>query len=404
MQPTLKRQHDFITTSLMMFFYSALVSLTVYIDSSFITKQLSTATLPFGINFLDNPESGVGWVYACSAIITLLGLTFAPRLLKLFGLYRIMFVSLVLNFFAFLGLAGFASPTLALACFLISGGMTSIIFFYFDILMESLSSETTTGFVRGIMMTVSSVAWMLPPLISGSLMERAEYSTIYFSAAILIIPVIGLLTAYLHGYPDKVYQTESFRHVASELKSSPDLWHILAISYFLQIFYLWMVIYTPLYLHETLGITGTQFGLIMTIALSAFVIFPYPAGQLADKKYGEKEMLVGGFLLMVLSTISIPFIQSASLALWALVLFTGRTGASIVETMADTYFFKKVDRDNASMVGTYRRMRPLAMLTAPLGSAFLLLIPGFTISTLFLVLAILLLIPIVLVSLLHDTK
>ncbi len=58
--------------------------------------------------------------------------------------------------------------------------------------------------------------------------------------------------------------------------------------------------------------------------------------------------------------------------MWGALLFVGRMGAATVETMSEVYFFKHVDAHNASLVGYFRRARPLAFIIAPLLASVLL--------------------------------
>jgi Na+/melibiose symporter-like transporter len=64
-----------------------------------------------------------------------------------------------------------------------------------------------------------------------------------------------------------------------------------AINVLLQLFYTFMVIYVPIYLTEVIGFSWSELGLILCIALIPFVLLDSPVGELADKKYGEKEFL-----------------------------------------------------------------------------------------------------------------
>ena len=51
--------------------------------------------------------------------------------------------------------------------------------------------------------------------------------------------------------------------------------------------------------------------------LLPFLFFQLPLGHLADKKYGEKEILIIGFVVMGATTMLIPYIGTASLIFWA---------------------------------------------------------------------------------------
>jgi MFS family permease len=167
-----------------------------------------------------------------------------------------------------------------------------------------------------------------------------------------------------------------------------------------------MIIYTPLYLHNHLNYSYQDVGLMLTLALSAFVIFPYPMGIIADKWLGEKELLVLGFLLMSGTSAVLPILGGthASFATWAIILFVGRVGASTVETMAEAYFFKKIDGHNAGLMGYFRRSRPLAFIAAPILASLLLEFNVVPISGLFGILSGIMILAIYFPLQLRDTK
>src|SRR5574343_531078 len=101
------------------------------------------------------------------------------------------------------------------------------------------------------------------------------------------------------------------------------------INFILQFFYAWMVVYTPIYLYEHMRFTWDSIGVIFTIMLAPFVIFGLPVGILIDKYHVKKRTLLYiGFVIISLATFMISFIESKDIALWALVLFLTRTGAS----------------------------------------------------------------------------
>src|SRR5690606_23149335 len=123
-----------------------------------------------------------------------------------------------------------------------------------------------------------------------------------------------------------------------ELKNYPDILRIVRVDFVLRFFYAWMVIYTPLYLHNYIGLEWSSIGVIFTIMLIPFALFELPLGTLADRVYGEKEILIAGLAIMSISTISLFFITSSAFVVWSVALFLTRVGASAVEIMSETYF------------------------------------------------------------------
>jgi len=72
----------------------------------------------------------------------------------------------------------------------------------------------------------------------------------------------------------------------------------------------------------------------------AFAVFVYSFqyGEYADI-VGERKILMYGFGIAALATLSLFFITEHSIFIWAFLLFSTRIGASAVESMSDVYFF-----------------------------------------------------------------
>jgi MFS family permease len=140
----------------------------------------------------------------------------------------------------------------------------------------------------------------------------------------------------------------------------------------LQFFFGWMIIYTPLYLHENLGFDWSSIGIIFTIMLLPYVLFEVPLGKLADTILGEKEILILGFIITAISTMAMAFMHTTELIPWIIILFITRVGASSIEVMNETYFFKKVRAEDTTAIEIFRIMRPAGYILAPLvASAFI---------------------------------
>jgi MFS family permease len=174
-----------------------------------------------------------------------------------------------------------------------------------------------------------------------------------------------------------------------------------AINVLLQLFYTFMVIYVPIYLTEVIGFSWSELGLILCIALIPFVLLDSPVGELADKKYGEKEFLIIGFSILSVTSAAIAFVDSTNLLVWAGLLFLSRVGASLTDVSSETYFFKKAQgRDE--LIGIYKIGTPLAFMIGPLIGSLVITI--FPFNYVFVILGIILLAGVYLASRLKDTR
>ena len=118
------------------------------------------------------------------------------------------------------------------------------------------------------------------------------------------------------------------------------------------------------------------------------MIFPYQLGVIADKKYGEKEMLLIGLAMLIIVNIIFPNIDSIGLFTIAVFLFISRIGAALIESMGTIYFYKKVKADNISIIALFSSTRVIAYIIMPLISSVILSL-GLSISYIFYFLSVL---------------
>jgi MFS family permease len=126
-----------------------------------------------------------------------------------------------------------------------------------------------------------------------------------------------------------------------------------------------MVIYTPIYLSIYLGFSWKEIGFIFVIMLLPFLFMPINLGKYADQ-IGERKIIMFGFIIAALATLSLFFITEHSIFIWAFLLFFTRVGAASIEPMNDAYFFKHIKPENEEFISVYRSASPVAYLIAPL--------------------------------------
>ena len=402
----LSAKSAFIVLSVLAFFFSAQVSLTIYIDSSFLKDAIEHTPSMMQMKAWEDPESLVGTIYTLASLVTLFALLYAPQILRRVGNYRWTLSVIILYTILLFGLALFNSAWLIIPIFVVTAAMTSVLYFNMDVFLERYSKDSETGAIRGLFLMIGSIAWLLPPLLAGRIIDSVGFSVVYLVGAVLILPTIVIMMRYFSDFQDLTYDDAPLFMTRAQSKAHPDISNILMTNFFMHFFYAWMIIYTPLYLHNHVGFSYQQIGLMLTCALSAFVIFPYPAGRVADKYIGEKELLIVGFIFMAATSAILPHLAEAAVGffVWVIVLFFGRMGASVVETMTESYFFKKIDGHNAGLIGYFRRSRPLAFIAAPILASLLLQFNVVAIDGLFTILAVIMLLAIYFPLSLVDTK
>lgn len=353
----------FLLVYLASFLYSFHYALPLYIESSFISQFLPT-------------EKAVGLIFSFAAIFTVIYTFLLPRILRRFGNYRSTLFIMGLEIITLLILAVVSSPVLSIIFFIVFLVTSNVIFLNLDYFVESFTDNEKTGSMRGIFMTVLNVAVAVGPFLAGLLLTDHDFWKIWITAAVVMSFGFFVIAKYFKNYEDPRYLVHPFRATLSIVKESHDLHSIIFMHFLLSFFYVWMVIYTPLYLNSNMGIPMSDIlGTIIPIALIPFILFEVLFGKLADTKYGEKEILTIGFLIMGISTAGIAWVTTSSIIFWSALLFITRFGASAVEAMTESYFYKKVGPEDAHLITFMRTLRATSYIIAPIiGSVLLMFI------------------------------
>lgn len=344
-----------------------------YVNSSLLTQFVQNKTL--------------GILYIVGSILSLISLVLAPSFLRKIGNKKTLLIFILLEIFAVLGMGSFEAALLIIFLFLLHQAAESMLYFSLDIeLEEQTKIESATGSKRGIFLTAQNIAWVLSPfaisfLISGNNLENA-----YFLSGLALMPLFLIALLFFKKIKNAEARNTHFLSTLSALYKEKDKAKIVGAQFVLNFFFSWMIIYLPLLLNE-IGFGWDKIGLLLTIMLLPYLFFELPAGILADRKFGEKEALILGFLIMVFSTAVIPFLQTPVFWIWAVILFATRIGASLVEISSESYFFKHVKEIDTGAISLFRMARPFSFILAPLLSIPILYFTGYSGSFLFLALA-----------------
>lgn len=370
------------------FFFSFHLALVSYINSSMLGTFLS--------------PKGVGVIFALSSLCSLFFVARAARLVEKWGAVRYTATLLALSAALLLILGLAHSGAVAALAFIPYFALNTLIFYGIDVFLEHFSTPATTGNTRGVFLTLNNIAWVGAPALVGFLETNYGFGVIYFFAAFATLAALATVFLGERRYHDPKYVHVSLPRIWRVLRTKGDVRGSIVVAGLLQLFYVWMVIYSPLYLTRTLGYSWESVGVIFSIMLIPFVLFQYPTGRLADKFSSEREFIAIGLLVMGIATIIFSLIGGVSLLAVALVLFLTRVGASIVEVSNESYFFKHVTDKDAPTIAVFRNMTPLAYLIGPI-LAFLFL--GWNLySVLFFILGVIMLAGSAFALSLHDIK
>ncbi|MDD5357521.1 MAG: MFS transporter [Candidatus Pacebacteria bacterium] len=357
----LKKEKYFSYIYLSAFLLSLHYAFVLYINSSFLEQFISTETIAF--------------LFAGSALINITILLNITSLLRRFGNWRLMISFLVLEMIGMLGMALSTNAASVSICFLIFGSMASLLLFNLDIFLETeIKTETHTGGIRGIFLTMCNLAFVLSPFVVGHLVGENNYMSIYTLSFIFLLLLLPIIIKKFKTFQDPEYSTMRVKNALSHFRENGNLFHIYVTNFLLQFFYAVMIIYTPIYLHQYIGFSWGTIGEMFSIMLIPFILFQVPGGEISDH-FGEKSILIVGLILMAISTLFLSLLGQNVIA-WTILLFLTRCGASLVEIMTESYFFKHVKGKNSNIIGFFRTATPLSFVITPIvATLFLALFP-----------------------------
>jgi len=345
------------------FLFSIPVAITTYINSSFLEIYINT-------NY-------IAVIYVVASLATIIGLLEMPRILTRLGNRKTSALFSIVTFFSLIFMAFGKMEFVVIPAFIIYFVATNCILATLDIFMEDFSKSRAIGRFRGFYLMIVSSAWVIAQLVSGSIITKSSYTGIYLFSAGFMVLVSFIFVLFLQDFEDPKYKKVPIKRTIKFFIQNKHISKIYLINFILRFFYAWMIIYTPIYLHEYIGFTWNQIGVIFTVMLLPFVLLEFPLGKLSDK-IGEKKMLLIGFSIIAFFTTTIPLLHTSELWLWASILFLTRVGAATIEVMSETYFFKSVSVENADAISFFRNTAPFSFVVAPLVAIpILLLIPTF---------------------------
>ena len=327
-------------------------SLPNYISSTFLSGLTS--------------EQLTGFIFALCSALTLVVFIYTPALFRKYGNYKLTLFLCAITFAALFGITFSKNIFIILVCFVASYISTSVITLCLDIFIEHNSTNTNTGEVRSFYLTAVNLAWLISPWLSGLLVGTDSFWKVYLAATAVMIPTMLIVSYNLKGFKDPEYSELKLKGTVREIWNNKNIRSIFVSNFLLQFFFAWMMIYTPIYLNKYIGFDWVSIGIIFTFMLAPFVFIQAPAGELADRKFGEKEILSAGFIVMAISTALISIVNNKSFLIWVILLFLTRIGAAMVQVMSDTYFFKSIGEKNINIITMYRFMAPLAYAIAPI--------------------------------------
>jgi predicted MFS family arabinose efflux permease len=381
-------------------------SLMILYIAGFVLSLTSNFSAYINSSFIENVVrvEYVGLFFVAANIATFIAMLFFPKMIRKIGNLLSSKLMILINIISIMVLMMSPSPFWLFVFFISMWFSANLLWINMDIFVESFTANANTGKTRAIFFTFMNFGWIVAPTLATRLViGESYYNLVYLGSAILLlifyfIIVFNEKRVSKHVEFDKLKIKETIIDFWKDL----NLRGIYITSFFLNLFYSMVVVYMPIYLHNTIGFSWATLGIIFSIMLIPFVLVEIPAGIIADKYIGEKEMMFTGFAILTACLALFFVVQSSSPFVWGALLFFSRVGAALVEAMRESRFFKIVDAEHVSHINFLRTSYPLGYLVGSgLGS---LLLSFYDVRFLFLFLAIVFLYSFYFVYIIKDSK
>jgi len=371
------------------FILAVSTAIPTYIESNYIKEFVSAES--------------IGLFFVASNIITFLLILIYPRLIERFKNYRVSQFVIGCNFASLMAMYFANSAFTLLIAFILLMSSFTLIWINMDIFVESFTAVKSVGRTRATYFTFMNLGWVIAPTIASYFINDSNYRPVYLLAAALLVPFYIIFIEKGRNLKDKIkYDKDHVWQTIKKTFKNRDIRSIFSLAILLHLFYSLAVVYMPLYLHETIGLSWGQLGIAFSFMLLPFIIFEIPAGIIADKYLGEKEIMAVGFTILIISLFLFFSVKSTNIVVWGLILFFSRTGAALIEAMREAYFFKLINAKNVGLINFFRTTQPLGYLVGTgLGTIILIFYP---VQFVFLILAVLMLISYYFLWVMKDTK
>jgi predicted MFS family arabinose efflux permease len=340
------------------------VTIPLYINSNFLTTLVS--------------EGMTSLTYAVAAALSIASIAATSQLLTYWNNYQTTLTLLIADAVALCVLAANAAVSVLLFAFIVHWILTAVIRYHLDIFLESYSRTEETDQIRGTLSALRHIAFILGPLIAGWALGEDAYSTMYLIAAAFSVPTIYVLMTNYRNFRDPEYHYQNLWHSIKTAWKDTNVRWALVCMFLLRLFYAWMVVYTPIYLHQYIGLPFDKIGIILSIMLLPFVLFGRWLGEIADHWLGEKELLIAGFVIIAAFTASLSFVATSRVIVWGLLLFGTRVGATLVQVMSSGYFFKHINAGQTNELSLARSVKPIAYIAGPVLATVMLAVSPFS--------------------------
>jgi predicted MFS family arabinose efflux permease len=305
---------------------------------SFITfiNRAGTMVLPFLTLYLTedlNLTLGqAGWIMSSFGIGSLLGSWLGGKLTDKIGYYKVMFWSLLLTGFMFLGLQfvktfwGFA-----IAIFVTMTVADTFRPALFVSLKAYSTLENQTRSLTLIRLAIN-LGFSFGPFLGGLIIAGLGYSGLFWIDGITCIGAIVLMGFVLKPKPFRIEEKVELENVTKTFSSvykDKPYWIFLAVVFLMGFIFMQLFTTMPLYYSEMHGLTEVQIGIIMS--LNGFLIFllEMPLVHSLEKTLIDRMKIISWSLVLMAMSFLVLNVSS-----WSGVLIIGMLFITVGEMLA----------------------------------------------------------------------
>lgn len=373
-------------------FLSALViGLPLYIGTLFLSTIVNVSAIPY--IYL------IGYLVGMVAVLNMANII--EKYHKRF-FYTSLYITISLVCFAIAFSPEKEVTVVLFICYLI---LTSLLYGSMSLIAEGVTrQEKLIGHVRGTQITIFSFGILASPFLAASFTSLGGYNLLFAATGILAIPMIFFANQFVSHTREAKPKSIHIINAIKKAFDNTDLRGALFGLVSLELFYSVMVIFGAV-LVVTKGFDLiTYLSVVLPIALLPLVILPHTLGAVADNKFGEKEMMIVGMIIISLSLVLFILNDSKSLYLLTGILLFSRIGASMLETMVNAYYFKKIDQSEVALNSVFVATRFMSISAVAVIAILMGINSVENISKLFIVIAVIIFFLSYYVFQIKDTK
>jgi len=325
----------------------------------------------------------VSFVYGLGALLNIGVFASAPRLLRKYGVIKLTLSLTLIEAVALIFLAFPLYAPVALIAFLLHISTATVLLYCLDIMLEHYDTSKNTGSLRGIYLTMWNLPPIITPLIAGLILENgntniieagskavallhiAGFWKIYIIAAIFLIPFVIIIRANFMNFKDPEYPKMDTRATLQSFYKDKNIFDIFTDRLLLNLYYAWNAVYLPIYLHEYIGFSWDEVGIILSVMLLPYILLQRYIGKVEDEKHSEKRILIIGFFILAFATAIMPLFTIQNLVLWCTLLFITHIGGAFIEVSSESYFFRHIHPNNSGYISFFRLTRTLPYIIVP---------------------------------------